>query len=290
LKLKLLSFLLFASLAFSQTKISPDCDIQFTLTGAGSSPTTAGSCAQNLQGVRFWAVIYQSNGFSALTLTMQEAPDSNGVPGSWSTFTAASGTNPMTSTTGLNADTTYLDYAPWVRVTLSGLSGSGTVTGHLYGCKQPGCGSGGSGSGGGGGGSGCVGTVATPCQIGVDFGGTSLPGLGDATGKLLTGAYPTTAAPSGSSSGLVQVIAGSSGKTTTIAHYDVLYASGATFQIEYGTGTNCGTGTTAISAQYPSTFLGIAIDVPFTVPSGNSVCFNIGSSITWGGFLVYSQP
>jgi hypothetical protein len=290
--MKLLSAVLFfTSLAFSQTanKVAPDCDIPFTLTGAGSSSTAAGSCAQNLQGVRFWSVIYQSNGFSGLTLTMQEAPDSNGVPGSWSTFTAASGTNPMTSTTGVNADTTYLDYAPWVRVTLSGLSGSGKVTGHIYGSKLPGSGSGGSGGGGGGGGSGCVGTIATPCQIGVDNNGSLLPALGDSTGKILNGAYPTIAAVSLSSSGLTQIIAASSGNTTTIAHYSISFASSVSFQLEYGTGTNCGTGTTAITGVYQP-LTAIAIDVPFQVPASKAVCANLGAGVTGGGSIVFSQP
>ena len=285
------SLLLFACLGFGQTKIAPDCDIQFTLTSASSSPTTAGSCAQNLQGVRFWSVIYQSNGFSGLTLTMQEAPDSNGSPGSWSTFTASSGTNPMTSTTGVNADTTYLNYAPWVRVTLSGLSGSGKVTGHIYGCKQPGCGSGGTG-GGGGGGSGCVGTVATPCQIGVDNNGSSLPALGDANGRIQIGTGAAFAAISLSSSGLLQIIPASSGKTTTINHLSVLLASGATFQLEYGTGTNCGTGTTAITGTYPANFVGATWDpgdLPI-IPASQAICINLGSSVSGGGIVTYSQP
>ena len=127
-----------AAAAFAQTKIAPDCDIPFSFTSAGASQITG--CGQNLQGVRTWAMTYQSVGFTGLTLTVQFAPDIGGTPGSWSTFTAATGTNPATSLTGLGADTTYNGYVPWIRVLLSGLSGSGTVTGHLYGCKQPGCG------------------------------------------------------------------------------------------------------------------------------------------------------
>lgn len=135
-----LLLVLFSSLlSFGQsTKISPDCDIPFTFTGAGTSQITG--CAQNLQGVTYWHMTYQSVGFTGLTITVQEAPDAGGTPGSWSTFTAATGSNPQTSITGVGADSTYSSYAPWVRVDLSGLTGSGTVTGHLYGCRTPGCG------------------------------------------------------------------------------------------------------------------------------------------------------
>ena len=155
---RLLMLLALASLpALAQTKINPDCDIQFSLTGAGSSATTG--CAQNLQGVRNWTLTYQSVGFSGLTLTVQEAPDGGGTPGSWSTFTAATGSNPATSTTGVGADATFTGYAPWVRVTLSGLTGSGTVTGHLYGCRNPGCGASASSAGSGCTAAGGAGTV-----------------------------------------------------------------------------------------------------------------------------------
>src|SRR5580704_8923721 len=61
---------------YAQTKILPDCDIPFTFTGSGNSQITG--CAQNVQGVRFWAMTYQSVGFSGVTLTVQEAPDAGG--------------------------------------------------------------------------------------------------------------------------------------------------------------------------------------------------------------------
>jgi hypothetical protein len=324
-----LLLLLSATAAFSQNPTPSDCSVAFTLSGAGSRSGVPSNCFPNQQGVWEWRVTYYVNGFSGVSVALQDAPDSNGTPGTWVNFagTITSGySNPSTTTPEGSISAT--GYYPWVSVTLGSATGAGTVRGVLYGCKEPGCSIAGPGGGGGGGGSGCAGTIMTPCQTGVDNAGTTEPTAGDSAGdtyvvgptavgsalsknpvsigasdgtdvravlsdvngRILNGAYPTTAAPSGSTSGLVQVIAASSGKTTTISHWDVLFASGATFQLEYGTGTNCGTGTTAITAQYPSTFLGVAIDVPFVVPASQAVCYNIGSSIVWGGFLVYSQP
>lgn len=284
--LRVLVFFSPVLLVGQSTKLSPDCDIPFTLTGAGQSSSTGG-CAQNLQGVVTWEMTYQSDGFSGLSILVQQAADSNGSPGSWMTFTAATGSNPNTSTTGLNAQSGYTGQSPWVRVTLSSATGSGTIVGHLYGWRT------GSGGGsGGGGGSGCAGTVATPCLIGTDVGGTNTPQPGDANGRLQLGTGNASNTVSLSSSGLTQIIAASSGNTTTIQHLSVLMASGVTFQLEYGTGTNCGTGTTAITGTYPSNFTGATWDpgdLPI-VPSGNAVCINLGSSVTGGGIVTFSQP
>jgi len=126
--------------AAQTTQIRPDCDIPFVFTAAGQRSQLTG-CAQNLQGVVFWHLTYQSIVFSPLSMVVETAPDNNGVPGSWSTFTPASGSNPATSTTGVLADASFFGYAPWVSVYLTSATGAGTITGHLYGCKIPGCGS-----------------------------------------------------------------------------------------------------------------------------------------------------
>lgn len=110
----------------------------------------------------------------------------------------------------------------------------------------------------------------------------------DPGGRLLTGAYPSTAAISLSSSGLTQIIAAGAG-ITTVSHYSISFQSAVTFQLEYGTGSNCGTGTTALSGVYQNV-ASIAIDVAFIVPSGKALCASLGSSVTGGGIIVYAQP
>jgi hypothetical protein len=281
----LLTLLLFsATAAFSQSPPPPDCTVGISLSTSGST----GVFDNRQVACQTWTLQYQATNVSAITVTFQSA---NGAvtAGSFGTYggSTVTGANPMTNTTGENS--TFSNgtvVISWVRVnvSLTASGGTATVNGTLYGYKT-----GYPGSGGGGGGGGCAGTVGTPCQIGVDNGGTSLPALGDATGKLLTGAYPLTAAISLSTSGLSQIIAASSGKTLTISHYSVGFASATNFQLEYGTGTNCGTGTTALTGIYQS-IVSIAIDVPFIVPSGNALCVNLGSSVNGGGVIVYSQP
>jgi len=110
----------------------------------------------------------------------------------------------------------------------------------------------------------------------------------DPGGRQLQGAYPTNAAVSLSSSGLTQIIAAGAG-ITTVSHLSVSLASATTFQLEYGTGSNCATGTTALSGVYQNVSA-IALDVPFIVPSAKALCINLGASVTGGGIVVYAQP
>lgn len=263
LRTLLFAVLVLAAFAHAQTIDSPDCDIPFSLSSTGPSQTSG--CAANNQGVRFWAVIYKANGFTGLSLTMQEAPDNAGVPGTWSTFTATTGINPMTSLTGLGADTTYTGYAPWVRVNLSGTSGTGTVAGHIYGCRQPGCGSGGSGTT-------CSGTTGSPCQNQI---------LPDGTPNVITL----------SSSGLTRIITHSGSNVTNVGLIAISFVSAVTVQFEYGTQTStaCDTGTTAWSGTFQNVVT-IALDNPGVVPAGQDLCVNLGASVTGGGLVAFKQP
>lgn len=132
----LLGSLLAAPLAAQQ------CVVSFTLTAAGNS----GVFNNLTKGCTNWTVTYNSTGFTGLSLTVQTAPNNSGSPGTWSTFTAASGSNPSTAIT--QASATFSGYFPFLRVNLSGLTGTGTVTGLLYGVWTD--------FGGGGGGGGTV--------------------------------------------------------------------------------------------------------------------------------------
>jgi hypothetical protein len=264
------------------TTINPDCDIPFTFTATGRSSLTG--CGQNKQGVTFWHLTYSAVGFSALSLVVQTAPDTSGTPGSWSTFTAASGTNPATSITGVLADATFSGYSPWASVDLSSVTGSGTVTGHLYGCRTPGCGGG--ASSGGGGGSGCAGTTGTPCVIAGVNSGSAVEVQVDPQGGIKTGACPNTAAIALSSSGLTQIVALTSGKSIKVCHISIGFASGVNFQLESGTGSNCGSSTAAVTGTYQA-IAGIALDEPFILTASQALCGNLGTSVTGGGLITY---
>src|ERR1700689_5639001 len=122
-----------------QVHPNPDCQFFFTLTAAGSLP--AGNGFDNRQqGCTSWNFSYVNSGFSGLTITVQSAANKAGNAGSWGTGfavqqTTVSGSNAATNTTGgfwwvqgTNA---------FVRVTLSGVTGSGVVTGSVYGWRIP---------------------------------------------------------------------------------------------------------------------------------------------------------
>ena len=142
---KLLFLLLLPLAALAQnTKVVPDCVIPFNFTTtASTSNLTCGAPngSPNSSGIASWIIVYDSTGFSALSLVVQSAPDSAGAPGTWVTFAGtvlssaqyvgSSGINPNTATT--SAFTGFAGYYPWMRVTLASISGTGRVKGNLYG-------------------------------------------------------------------------------------------------------------------------------------------------------------
>jgi hypothetical protein len=76
-------------------------------------------------------------GFSGYSLTLQSAPAATpSTPGAFVTYagTTATGSNPVTAT-GIATFTNGTVATPWLRVTLSGLTGSGTVYGVLQGSQ-----------------------------------------------------------------------------------------------------------------------------------------------------------
>jgi hypothetical protein len=121
-----------------QTQITPDCDIPFTLTAVGQVTPDA-TCGHNLIGIYDWHLVYFVDNFAAITLTVQSAPDNNGSPGTWTTFagTVVSGVNPNTAIT--QGNTRFEGYFPWNRINLVSATGMGSVRGHMYGCRSPGC-------------------------------------------------------------------------------------------------------------------------------------------------------
>jgi hypothetical protein len=64
--------------------------------------------------------------------------------------------------------------------------------------------------------------------------------------------------------------------------------------LEYGTGSNCGTGTTALTGAYPLTAQqGIAkgngLGPVLIAPSGNALCALTSAAIQMSGSLAYTQ-
>jgi len=118
--------------------IKPDCIIDVTLTAAGQTAGGPGTCGQNTNAVYEWRFAYKSTGFSVLSVIVQSAPDVAGAPGTWVSFAGTiTGSNPNTAIT--QTSTNLVGFQPWVRVLLTSATGAGTITGQLYGCREPGC-------------------------------------------------------------------------------------------------------------------------------------------------------
>jgi hypothetical protein len=270
--------LLCADPAWSQsTTVNPDCVSGFAFNTTGSYTAYA-----NVQGCVTWTVVYNVSGFSALSLVFQSAPGiPTGTPGSFITYpgTVNTGVNPNTNTAGaVSTFSNGADSTPFVRVTLTSVTGRGVITGTIYGWRT-----GSGGGGGGGGGSGCAGTVATPCVTGAE----------NSSATAVTDFICDQSAPvSISASGETQIIAASSGKTIKICHISFSSTAASNVTIEQGTGTNCGTSTAAVSGAYQNA-LTFALDFPpRAVPvfsSGTAACLNFATSVTAGGIVVYAQ-
>lgn len=130
-----------AGAAAAQNVSRPDCIIDITLTAAGQTAGGQGTCGFNTNGVYEWRLNYKSSGFTAVSLVVQSAPpDVNGqclIP-TWVAFAGTvTGANPNTATT--QASTNFVGFYPCVRVSLTSVMGAGTITGQLYGCREPGC-------------------------------------------------------------------------------------------------------------------------------------------------------
>lgn len=148
---KLLKFLAFSCLYAwfgldgvrgQSTTVAPDCIIPFSLS-AVAAPVNAPSGGQydnrSKQCVS-WQISYQApTGVSAISLALQSASDTAGVPGSFGTFsgTTITGTNPFGNGSLPNSFYSVQGNPAWVRVRLISATGTGTVTGFAYGWKIP---------------------------------------------------------------------------------------------------------------------------------------------------------
>jgi hypothetical protein len=112
--------------------VGQDCSFTFTPTGDNNS--TAFNNAT--RGCAVWGFSYKVDGFSAISVEFQAAPEGGGnTPGAWSTFggTTIYGTNPGVAT-DQDAWIGY-GYYPWLRISVSGTMGTGSATVQVVGCR-----------------------------------------------------------------------------------------------------------------------------------------------------------
>lgn len=274
----------------------PDCVVFLNnLTTAVSVPSGNGFDNRFI-GCSSWTVQYQSVGFTGLTLTFQSSVGSV-TPTAFGTYTGtvSTGAAAMTSLTGeISTFSNGTIVTPWVRVNLSGLMGTGTLNGVLYGYKT-----GYTGGGGGGGSTSCPGTLGTPCVVV----GPSAPGAALADAPVLQGlsdgtnaqyAYTCTnqAAITIAAGTDVTIITGSAAKTVRICHLDYSGDATADMTVRQGTGATCGSNQVALTGAYKN-LLGIDQDYSANSPlqttlQARDICLHFSTNVTAGGFVTYA--
>lgn len=197
----LISIPLWAQQKQPVSSLQEDCGATFAFTAQSSGAQAAGNTTTGSTGTTpvidnrqagclDWVVAYSTTTtVTGISLTFQTATDVAGVPGTWSNYpgTLTSGINPNTAVTPGGAVTvaTGPKY-PFLRMNLTSLTGTGTVSGKLYGWKQKPSNvtivSGG----------GCPGTVGTPCVVvGPAASGTAKAGAPVQTGAVFNTTQPT---------------------------------------------------------------------------------------------------
>jgi hypothetical protein len=109
--------------------------------------------------------------------------------------------------------------------------------------------------------------------------------------NLPTSFIPTASVPIAvSTAGTVQLVAALPGKAIYVTDWDVVAGGTGTFQLEYGTGTNCATGMTALTGTYPAAAqFGRAGVGHLFIPAGNALCVVTTGAAGSQGFVAYAQ-
>jgi hypothetical protein len=213
--LKYLLPLLIAPFCFAQG--NPNCTLNFTLNAAGSSSNFANSTPACDK----WTLTVYNIGFSGFSLTLQSAAAATtSTPSTFGTYggTTATGSNPLTAS-GIATFTNGTVATPWMRVTLSGLTGTGVVYGVLQGSQTV------ISKGGGGGGGGGPTIAGTANQITATGAGCTTPStatctIAIATNPVLPGNPSTpgtfTSGVGSGATGALDLVGKTSGATSTV--------------------------------------------------------------------------
>lgn len=91
-----------------------------------------------------------------------------------------------------------------------------------------------------------------------------------------------------------ELVALATGKRIYVTSWDLISSVAGTVKFVYGTGTNCGTGTTDLTGTYTfgtSTVFtkGNGLGMLLVVPVSNALCYTSGGSIAAQGTVSYAQ-
>lgn len=203
-----------------------------------------------------WTMLYHVDGPGALSIELDEAPTSAGIPGSWVTwptaFTAPGTTQPLT--TLVSSQVTTFAYFPWVSVILNSATGSGQVEGHVYGWRA------------------APGQDASVTGVSV-VPVTTDPCQSSSISKAGVAINISTAATT-------QLVAPVAGKTVFVCSFvftiSQVVTTANTLQFTTGTGATCGTGTVNQTGLFGAG--GVTAAAPIVVASGEGATIFSGAS------------
>ncbi len=103
-----------------------------------------------------------------------------------------------------------------------------------------------------------------------------------------------SAAISISTATTTQLVAAVTGKRIFVTAWDVIAGGTGNFTLVYGTGSNCGTGTTSLTGAYPLTAQagiskGNGLAVVFPLPASNALCATTSQAVQMSGSVSYAQ-
>lgn len=120
--------------------------------------------------------------------------------------------------------------------------------------------------------------------------------IGMRSGANLVAATQANAsvAISGNSAATAQLVALSASAVIHVTSFDFMSAGTANVTLVYGTGTNCGTGTTSLTGAYPLTAQagvakGSGTGPVLVVPAGNALCWTNSAAVQVSGSISYTQ-
>lgn len=269
MKIVIFAFFLLAASAFAQPFV-PDCFI--TATATTTTPVNSSNQDNRLGpstpgiGCVDWTVTYYSTGFSGISVELDSANDSSGVPGAFSAFggTLIAGTNP--STTLNEGSIQVTGYFPWQRLRISGLVGSGVATAFAFGFR--------------------------PIAFVLPKSSTAQASNVTQIGGNNVFACPNQAIITLAGSGNTQIIAHSGTNRTLICFLQISYASGLNVQVTSGTGGTCGTSSANVTGLFQNVGTITMPATPFSplvVAAGLDTCINDSTTAAGGGIVMYTQ-
>lgn len=116
----------------------------------------------------------------------------------------------------------------------------------------------------------------------------------NSSGVVLPPAADSSAAINVSTATTTQIVALASSKKIYVSSFDVIAGGTGNITFVYGTGSNCGTGTTSLTGPYNLTAqAGIAkgngLGAVLVVPASNALCVTTSAAVQMSGSVSYTQ-